>query len=148
MRSSKHGAARVFSLSDTSCFARATAQRVGFSALNWNKSRRAFDDPAQLDCSGISMIAAWCASIPRFRSAHAPRDAMRHSHQWLCGGEHAFGCGALCGRMPWPLQRLSLDSAGSRLYCPPCPRLGRDRHRPRTFRYVSSTRQERPTLRV
>src|ERR1700731_1153396 len=29
--------------------------------------------------------------------------------------------------MPWPLQRLSLGSAGSRLYCPPCPRHGRDR---------------------
>jgi hypothetical protein len=64
----------------------------------------------------------------RFRSAsRALRDVMRHSHPESCGGEHVLGCGALCGRMPWPLQRLSLDSAGSQLYCPPCPLHGRDR---------------------
>jgi hypothetical protein len=33
-------------------------------------------------CSGISTIAAWCASMPRLRSEfHALLDAKRHSHQ-------------------------------------------------------------------
>src|SRR5271168_5350021 len=40
------------------------------------------DDPVRSDCSGISTIAVWCASMPRLRlEFQALLDAKRHSHE-------------------------------------------------------------------